>query len=316
MDEGLRMEFRQLYSFYTIATTSSFTRTAEILGYAQSSITTQIQLLEEELNTKLFDRLGKRVVMTNEGQCFFNYVKQILALSNEAKEAVSGSTTPKGSITIGAPESLCAMQLPMVLQEYHTVYPYVKIKLKMGSYNDFQCWLKSNLIDVGLFFQRRINQPELIIMPLAAEPIIAVARPDHPLRDKGRIEPDDLLGESLILPEKGCSYRMILENILSRANIYPETIIELGSVMAMMQCAKSGLGITFLPRFAVAKELEAGNLIDLHWAGEDFGTVIQLAYHKDKWLSPALHAFLAITQKYLGKDEENQSALIHEIRRT
>lgn len=298
------MEFRQLYSFYTVANTSNFTRAAEILGYAQSSITTQIQLLEEELNTKLFDRLGKRVVMTNDGKCFFYYVKQILALSNEAKEAVSGSTIPKGSITIGAPESLCATRLPIVLQEYHNAYPQVKIILKMGSYNDFHCWLKSNLIDVALFYQRNIKHPELIITPLAAEPIIAVARWDHPLNDKGTVKPDDLLGESLILAERGCSYRMILEDILSRSNIYPESIIELGSVMAMVQCAKTGLGITFLPKFAVAKELTDGQLTDLHWAGEDFGTVIQIAYHKDKWLSPALIAFLETAKKILGNDAD------------
>lgn len=293
------MEFRQLNSFYTVAKTSSFTRTAEILGYAQSSITTQVQLLEEELNTKLFDRLGKNVVMTNEGKCFFLYVKQILALSAEAKAAVSNSASPNGTITIGAPESLCATRLPMVLQEYRKRYPQVKIILKIGSYNDFYCWLKSNTIDVALFFQRRINHSELVIQPLVAEPIIAVARPDHPLKDKETIEPADLQGESLILAERGCSYRMILENILSRFSIYPETILELGSVTAMMQCAKSGLGITFLPRVAVAKELEAGQLVDLNWAGEDFDTVIQLAYHKDKWLSPTLRTFLTVTRKIL-----------------
>lgn len=302
------MEFRQLYSFYTIANTSNFTRAAEILGYAQSSITTQIQLLEEELNTKLFDRLGKRVVMTDEGKCFFTYVKQILALSDEAKEVVSGTAAPKGSITIGAPESLCATQLPRVLQEYHTRYPQVKIKLKLGAYSDFRYWLKSNLIDIALFFQRRVVHPELIITPLAAERIIAVAKSDHPLTDKGKVMPEDLLGETLILSESGCSYRMILENILSGANIYPETIIELGSVMAMLQCAKTGLGITFLPEFAVANEIEAGQLADLHWAGEDFGTVIQIAYHKDKWLSPALAAFLETTKKFLGNITDEMSS--------
>lgn len=71
-----------------------------MLGYTQSSITTQIQLLEQELNTRLFDRLGNRVVLTGQGQCFLTYVNQILALASEAKEAVSNSTTFKGTVTI------------------------------------------------------------------------------------------------------------------------------------------------------------------------------------------------------------------------
>lgn len=118
--------------------------------------------------------------------------------------------------------------------------------------------------------------------------------------DKGYVEPSDLREQTVILAEPGCSYRIILESILSSSNVYPETVLEIGSVVAMTQCAISGLGITFLPRIAVEKELESGRLVDLHWSGEDFGTVIQLVYHKDKWLSPALRAFLTVTKEILA----------------
>lgn len=291
------MEFRQLHAFYTVANTANFTRAAELLGYAQSSISTQVQQLEQELNTKLFERIGKRVVLTDEGKCFFTYVKQILNLSAEAKEALSDSATPKGSITIGAPESLCSTRLPALLHEYRKRYPQVKIILKTGSYKEFHDGLKSHLIDTALFFQREIAHAELITTTLIDEPMVAVARVGHPLEAKGMLEPNDLREETLILPECGCSYRIILENILSSSNIYLETVLEFGSVNAMMQCAISGLGITFLPRIAVAKELSTGQLIDLHWSGPAFGTVIQIAYHKDKWLSPALTAFLSLTKE-------------------
>lgn len=296
------MEFRQLQAFLTVANTANFSRAAKLLGYAQSSITTQIQLLEQELGTKLFDRLGKRVVLTDQGQCFFTYVKQILFLADEAKEAVSSSTTLKGSITIGAPESLCATRLPMVLQEYGKRYPLVKMVLKIGSYDDFLFWLKNNSIDVALFFQRETVHPNLITFTLIAEPIIAVSKRGHPLIQKGGLEPIDLRDEMVILAEPGCSYRIILENILSAANVYLETVLEIGSIEAMKQCAISGLGITFLPRVAVEKELESGQLFDLHWIGEEFNTVIQLGYHKDKWLSPVLRAFLSVTKEILGSE--------------
>lgn len=290
------MEFRQLQAFLTIAKTANFSRAAEMLGYAQSSITTQIQLLEQELNTKLFDRLGNRVVLTDQGQCFLIYVSQILALASEAKEAVSNSTTFKGTVTIGAPESLCATRLPAVLKEYGRRYPNVKIVLKIGAYNDFLVWLRNNSIDLAFFFQREITNPNLLTTLLLEEPIVAATGVGHPLIEKGYVEPSDLREQTVILAESGCSYRIILESILSSSNIYPETVLEIGSVAAMTQCAISGLGIAFLPRIAIEKELEIGQLVDLNWAGEDFGTIIQMAYHKDKWLSPALKAFLDVTK--------------------
>ncbi len=294
------MEFRQLQAFLTVANTANFSRAANMLGYAQSSITTQIQLLEQELNARLFDRLGKKVVLTDQGQCFYIYAKKLLSLAAEAKETVSNSTTIHGTVTIGAPESLCATRLPIVLQEYGKRYPQVKIVLKIGAYNDFIYWLKNNLIDMAFFFQRKADHPNLVTVTLHDEPIVAIAKRGHHIIKKGRIEPADLREETVILAEPGCSYRTILEGILSSANVYPETVLEIGSVVAMKQCTISGLGITFLPKVAIEEELKSSQLIDLNWAGEDFNTVIQLAYHKDKWLSPALNAFQSITKEFMG----------------
>ncbi len=291
------MEFRQLHAFCAVANTASFTRAAEVLGYAQSSITTQIQLLEQELDTKLFERLGKQVILTGDGECFLTYVRQILHLSVEAKEAVSGSAVPRGSIVIGAPESLCATRLPMVLQEYRKRHPSVKIVLKTGTCDDFHFWLKSHIIDVAFFFRQEAHHIELIATTISAEPMVVVAAAGHPLTTKGTVKPIDLQGSTLILSEPKCSYRIIWENILSNSGVQPETILEFSSVAAMKQCAINGLGITLLPKVAITQELASGQLVDLHWVGEDFGIVTQIAYHKNKWLSPALTAFLSLTKE-------------------
>lgn len=293
------MEFRQLHAFCAVANTSSFTHAAKMLGYAQSSISTQIQLLEQELNTKLFERLGKNVVLTSEGRCFLTYAKQILHLSLAAAEAVSGSTAPKGSITIGAPESLCVLRLPILLQEYRKRCPHVKIALKTGTCSDFDYWLRTHLIDIAFFLQPEMAHPELMTHTLFTEPMVLVAGADHPLIKKGAVEAIDLHNESLILSEIGCSYRVVFENILATAGVYPDSILDFSSVSAMKQCAISGLGITLLPRIAVMNEIATGQLVDLNWVGSDFGISAQIAYHKDKWLSPALSAFLNLATEIL-----------------
>lgn len=296
------MEFRQLYSFCTVANTASFTRAAEILGYAQSSITTQIQQLEEELSTKLFERRGKHVTLTGDGECFLTFVRQILQLSVAAREAISGPSPPKGSITIGAPECLCTTHLPALLQAYRKRNPQVKIVLKTGACNNFRNWMKTHLIDIAFFLHRPTTYHELITKTLRVEPMVVASGAGHSLIEKGTVAPVDLQGETLIVAERSNGYSMIWENMLSKAGAYPETVLELSSVTAMKQCAICGLGITLLPKVAIAQELKTGKLVDLHWTGEDFGIVTQIAYHKNKWLSPAIASFLSLTKELLQSE--------------
>lgn len=124
------MDFKQLNAFLMISRLQSFTKAADNLGYAQSSITTQIKLLESELGVKLFERIGKNITLTHEGKKLLPYAKQILKLSSDVKNAVLNTDVPSGTLTIGAAESLCVLRLPEILKEYKKLYPKVEISLK------------------------------------------------------------------------------------------------------------------------------------------------------------------------------------------
>ncbi|AGK99821.1 LysR family transcriptional regulator [Desulfoscipio gibsoniae] len=105
------MEIRQLKAFVAVAKLYSFTRAAELLDYAQSSITAQVGSLEDELSTKLFERLGRQVVLTKDGEKLLPYAEQILKLTSEAKELVSSSAVPRGALSVGAVETLCSVNI-------------------------------------------------------------------------------------------------------------------------------------------------------------------------------------------------------------
>lgn len=286
------MEIRQLKSFVTVARVGSFTKAAEMLDYAQSTITAQVQSLEEELDNRLFERLGRKVVLTREGEKLLAYADQILKLSAEAREVLSGSAAPRGALSIGAPESLCVYRLPGLLHKYRKMYPAVEITLKIGTCADFIQWLRSNEIDVALFLETKMNIQDLIAKPLIYEPMAVLAGSGHPLARKEQIGLYDLQGEYLILSERGCSYRSAFEDMLNKAGVQPSSSLEFGSVEAIKKCVISGLGITLLPRVAVEAEVAEGQLVDLNWSGPDFNMTTQIVYHKDKWISPALQALL------------------------
>ncbi|MDY5910963.1 MAG: LysR family transcriptional regulator [Inconstantimicrobium porci] len=295
------MDFRQLNAFLTIGKLQSFTAAASELGYAQSTITTQIKSLEDELGVKLFDRIGKNITLTHEGKKLIPYAKQMIKLSDDIKNVVFSEDAPSGTLTIGAAESLCVIRLPEILKEYRKLYPNVEVTLKFGSCSDFRHFLRDNLIDVAFSLGRKIDSDEFIAEVEFDEPMVLLAYPGHPLVNKKEVYPKDIENEPLILTETGCSYRASFENIMTDNNISINTVLETGSVQAIKQFTMSGLGITLLPKVAVEDEIKNGRLIPLNWKGPDFGIVSQVLYHKDKWISPALRAFLDLSKKNMDR---------------
>ena len=236
------MEFRQLRAFVTVAKTRSFTRAAEVLDYAQSSITAQVSSLESELNTKLFERLGRSITLTKSGEQLLVYAEEILKLSSDAKGLISGSEAPTGRLTVGATETLSAYRLPLLLQEYRKRHPNVELTLLTGgSPTDIIHWLKTNEVDVAFFFARGVLHSELVAETLLREPMTLISGVGHPLIGKAPISPRDLQGETLVLCSRGCCYRDALEDILDHEGLQAGSIIEIGNIEATKRCVISAV---------------------------------------------------------------------------
>lgn len=288
------MDNKQLKTFLTIARLQSFTLASQSLNYAQSTVTSQIQLLEREFNVKLFERLGHRITLTPAGKRLVPFAKQILKLSADAKSAVENSEVPSGTLSIGAVESLCVMQLPKVLKEYRLRYPNVEILLKFGSCADFLRSLKENTIDIAFFLEKKINEEDFITEKEIPEPLVLLASPEHTLVQYENVFPEDLSEEPLILTETGCSYRALFESTLIQYNVKPHTVIETGNVQSIKQLTMSGLGITLLPEVAVKEECTQKRLVKLNWNGPPLELITQVIYHKNKWISSPLKAFIEL----------------------
>lgn len=294
------MELRQLNTFITIAQAGSFTQAAGLLGYAQSSVTTQIQLLEEELGVKLFERLGRNIFLTQAGETFIAYAHQIVKLAREAKEAVSTSDVFKGVIVVGSVESLCATRLPELYEAFHKRYPLVEVNIKIGK-NDIELKedLKENLIDLALLIECEPGEENLVTETELREEMVVLAAPQAPLTGLASVLPENFGEETLILTERTCNYRRIFEGIMHQAGVTPHSTLESGSIQAIKKFTMSGLGISFLPQIAVQEELDAQRLVALNWKGPEFSVHTRLVRHKDKWVSPVLQAFIDLAKVML-----------------
>ena len=172
--------------------------------------------------------------------------------------------------------------------------------LKKIRANELITFLKNSQIDVAFCLGREMYATDLVSEILAFEQVLLVSGAGHPITGKIPVTPRDIQGMTLVLCEEGCGYRVTFEKILREAGVRPGPVLEFGSIEAIKKCVIQQLGITLLPRMAVEEELSRGELTDLQWQGPDFDTNIQVVYHKDKWISPALSAFLKLSREMLG----------------
>ncbi len=295
------MEIRQLKTFMSIVKLGNFSQAAHYLGYTQSTVTTHIQLLEKELNTLLFERFGHQLMLTTDGERLYEYAEQITRLAEDAKNELEHFDTPRGPIIIGMPESLCVYYLTDLLKEYTALYPDVELKLIFGISSDFRNLLRRNMMDLAFILEETSKDADLVSTLLWPEPIAMVVSPDHKLVKAGKAELKDLHGETLLFVESGSTYRSALETGLAKAAVHPRTVMEICHIQTIKQFVCANLGITVLPKVAVKEELAAGTLVALQCPGITFKTNTCLVYHKDKWLSHGIRAFLKLVQERLLK---------------
>jgi len=292
------MEIRQLTTFRILAQTLSFSRTADALNYVQSSVTAQIQALEEELGVRLFDRLGKRVTLTDAGRRLQLYAEKILNQVNEARSAVTDNQSPTGTVTISASESLCTYRLPTLLHEFRLQYPQARLIFRPClDCSQLRRQVSEGLIDVAFIIDDIFPSQALQYEQVGHDPLYIFAAPDHPItlqlaQTGTTLQGSQLQGEHFLLTEQGCSYRNTLEAALRRNGIDAVADLEFSSVEAIKQCTMAGLGLAFLPEFIAQAELAAGRLVKLPWEGNTFAIGTYMLWHQEKWLSPTIHAFI------------------------
>jgi DNA-binding transcriptional LysR family regulator len=306
------MDLRQLETFRVVANTLSFTHAATALNYAQSSVSAQIQALEKELGAPLFNRVNKRVELTDAGRRLLRYADRLLEIAEEARAVVGGDEEPMGTLTIAAPETVCTYRLPPVLRQFRERYPHVLLVYRPVRSTSLQRAVINADVDIAFWLSEPVQAASLVIEPLIEEPLALIAAPDHPLASRARVLPADLECEPLLLTERGCNYRTLFERALTAAGVIPATNFEFDSVEAIKQCVIANVGIAVLPAVTVQREMAEGKLVALPWDQPDFRVLTMVMRHKDKWLSPAMRAFLGLARDLLAgtpEVEELEAAL-------
>lgn len=284
------MEIRNIGTFLKVAGTQNFSKAAEQLGYSQSAVTVQIQQLEKELNTQLFERIGKRVYLTEKGQEFVFYANEIMKVTNRALNFSKESSVPKGKLKIGGVESICTALLPDLILRIYKACPEIEVVIKSGTTEELIDMARRNDVDLIFTLDKKLCNPEWKCAAQKTEDIIFVTLKRE--MQERMIEIEKLVQEPFILTEMGAAYQYELESLLSELDMRISPVLEIGNTETIINLLKRGMGVSFLPEFTVRKELRKGKLTQIATNLPGVRMYSQLLYHKNKWVTPQMQVFI------------------------
>lgn len=287
-------------TFRAVVAHSSFTRAAEAMHLTQPAVTRQVAALERELKTRLFERQGRTVRLTAAGEALDRYAERVLRLAEEAREAVTDiASGAAGRLAVGASSTLAAYYLPPLLTRFRAAHPSIELTIRTGVSARVRTLVRDGAADVGIVTTGEEDAESaaaaLTVTPLGPYETCLVVPPGHPLDQPGPAPAGALAGQPLLLMEPGTSLRAFADRLLATAEVRAPVTMELDSVEAIKRMVEAGLGISLLPRIAVALEAEAGRLAVRTLADSPrTGRGIALICRRDRYRSAALRAFLAL----------------------
>lgn len=305
------MDIKSLEAFIRVQEMHSFTKAAVVLGYTQSTVSFQIKQLEQEIGAPLFERLGRNVMLTNEGAKLLPIAHEMLRLYSEATHISAAERTPGGLVRIAIAESLAHYIFMNGFRRFHENYPDIRLKLISGSSENMFRALSENSADLVYTLDRPILDGRYAVALNEPVKMWFAAAPGHPLAGFGKPVPvSELVRYPLILTEKNMSYRAMIDEFIAKNDLSAEPLVEVGDTHLICELLRHGVGISCLPEYILEHDFRIGTLVPITVRGMNPKIRRQLLFDKNKWLSPEIccvieqikHGFLAIGES--GNDKK------------
>ena len=251
------MELKNLRTFQAVVDQGSYQKAAEYLGYTQSTITVQIQQLEEELGVPLFERVGRRMVLTQVGEKALEQTRDLLLAAGRLAAVGQKDSTLSGTLRIDMAETLLCYKTQPVIQKFRKLAPQVRLIIRSRNCLDIAENVRSGACDLGVGYDMDWNREALEVEPMGSYDIVLLASPDFAEPDF--TAPGQKKPVSLVTDEPDSIFRRRLEAYLRRQAIELDVTLELWSIETIKRCVMSNLGFTYLPRFVAAEELAASS---------------------------------------------------------
>lgn len=285
------MELKQLEYFIVLCQELHFTRAAEKLGIAQPSLSQQIALLEHEVGMPLFDRIGKKNILTDAGETLLHYSYNVFHEISQARAAISElQGLERGSLKIGSLLTVVNYLLPPTVIGFHRAHPNVELSVQGLRTGDIYQGLLQNELDLGIVFLP-LEHEDLEAIPLYTEDLALAVPRDHPFADEKFVTLQILKDTpSILLPETYFLRQVINEKCRSM-HFTPKPELEMTTMESIIQMVSKGVGVTILPK-AYLDYIDHDQIISVPIQEPEITTQIGIAYRKNKHLCAAARVFM------------------------
>jgi DNA-binding transcriptional LysR family regulator len=253
----------QLRIFVAVATREHVTQAARELNLTQSATSAAVAALEARYQTKLFDRVGRRIVLTAAGKAFLVEARSILARVASAETVLDDlAGLQRGQLALAASQTIAGYWLPATIHRFNAAHPAITLSLSIGNTEQVAARVREGTADLG-FVEGAVDDPVLAAQPVADDEMVLVGPPGHPLCRASRVTADDLRSARWVLREAGSGTRAVFEAALQQLGIAPadlDVAFDLPSNEAVRGAVEAGAGVTVLSRLVVMRAVKAGML--------------------------------------------------------
>ena len=286
------MNERQLRIFYEVATKLSMTESANALFVTQPAISQTIKELEKEYCVKFFDRIGKKLYLTSDGETFLQYVRRILNLYDECNKTIKNSKDLKsGQLKIGASTTIGIYILTDIIGKYTKLHKGIDVSIIIENTQNISNLILENKIDFA-FVEGPVHSDEIVVKEFCDDELVIITSPEHHWASLKEIDIKEIEQEKIIMREQGSGTREIFEKLLISQNINLKSSLELGNTEAIKKAVEAGLGISCISKRAVQRENEYGKLAIVDLNGIKITRKLNLIFHKDKNISNLFSSFI------------------------
>lgn len=283
--------------FKDVAYTGNITRTSERLHMSQPSVSIHIQNLEKEYGTQFLDRTNRGVTLTESGEVFYGYAKEIVQLICEAREAVLKAATCHHGIRIGATFTIGEYLLPFFLREYYTNEQDADIDVQIADTEILAREIMDKRLHVALIEGPVPDDPNFTVETFWHDELVVVVPSDHPWSTSQSISFSELASETLITREQGSGTRKVMELALARSGFNHQDLnirLELGSTQAIKQAVRCHMGVAVISALTVQEECRLKQMTALRVKDCSFARALSILTHTKGNLTADEESFLLL----------------------
>ena len=286
------MTIRHYKIFVTVCDTMNMTAAGEKLYLSQSAVSQAIAELESHYGTRLFERLSRKLYLTDSGEKLLSYARHIVRMNEEADYEMK-LLQDAGNLRIGASVTVCTCVLPRMVTEFQNLKPKTRVEVYENNTEKIEAMLLQDQIDIGVV-EGEITSPDIICIPFMEDKLVLVCGKQHRFCSLAKILPMELKNENFILREEGSGTRKTFEDVLAVNGIPWKASWICNNADTIKSAVEEGLGITVISERAVQNEIKRGELYKIAIDGMEFKRSFKICYHKNKYLSDTLKQFISV----------------------